>query len=65
MGYTITNTFAEDGKLPEVNHMTNDEFDTHTKQYNKTIREITADPDFDRLQIVYYTQCITIARSDD
>ena len=65
MGYTITNTFAENGRLPEVTHMTNEEYDTYAKQYDKTIREVTTDHEFDRIQIVYYTTCITIARSDD
>lgn len=65
MGYIITNTFAEDGRLPEVTHVTNDEWDARAKKYNKTVHEITNDPDFDSLQIVYCTRCITIARSDD
>ena len=60
--FVVTKAYAEDGRLPEVNHYT--EHELLNEPIHPFIKECIRHDDFDHFQIACFTHETTIQRAD-
>lgn len=60
--FIVTRTYAEDGRIPEVEALT--ERELLAQPIDEALKHLIEYPDFEKLQIVWCTKCLTIQRAD-